>query len=118
MVQNVQIWHIYTPCIYKPTDSRNSMKLKEDKYKEIHLKTFHNQILRNKAKKKKRKILTAFREKWHITHKGTPVQIRANFPSKTVTARSKGYIVQALGRGKKEMVIFKLYIQQKDSSRR
>lgn len=36
--------YTYTPCIYKPTDSRNSMKLKEDKYKEIHLKTSHNQI--------------------------------------------------------------------------
>ena len=40
----------YTPYIYKPIDSRNSMKL--NKHKEIHIKTFHNQILRNEAKKK------------------------------------------------------------------
>ena len=50
--------------------------------------------------KDKEKLLKATREKQHITHKGTPIRLKANFSAETLQARRNWYDIIKVMKGK------------------
>ena len=45
------------------------------------------------------KILKAIRGKWHITYKGTPIRLSADFTKEILQARSKWHVMSKVMKG-------------------
>ena len=74
--------------MHKPTESRSSANPRENKLKEIHARTYHNQAAENKTqrefskqpKKKKKKC---------VPYRGEAIQLAVDFSFQTMEAKTE-----------------------------